>query len=377
MNKLNAITLIEEFFVNALLASPDVPLDVNVLRLADTTEQEGTVVFPKSITVRFTGSNTQTVHQQPLIIQRTMDYELEISCQNHQSNSGHDYATYLLGACARTLLNRVPFNTGLNVIGPLTLERESFSGLTESGHFVYVQTWSLTIEEAMPSLPIDPCVARGKCSEYGWGGGGYPPSGDTILEGEVLVSPNGVYHLKPPEGYDCLEFGGTFLANNGDLATVFDPTVVYLTEAQRLAGVTYITQKMEDTTDVLVTARGSDGINIRSDLFCYTGRTVMGLYMFLNNRGGAPEKVLSLFLPYAKQAVVFRADAKLYVDPRDTEETPSNVAYGKLVFVDPNITLNVGDVTYVRTYLPQSGLAWITGGTYRIISEVFCEDAAE
>lgn len=371
--KLNAITRIEEFIVNSLLASPDIPLDVNVLRLADASDTEGIVVFPRSITVRFTGSNTQTINQTPLLIQRTMDFELEISCQNHQSRSGHDYATYLLGACARTLINQVPLNTGMAIITPLTLERESFEGLTESNHFVYNQTWSLVVEEVLTTMPVDPCVARGFCQEYSWN----PGAGDsTVLPGEVIVAPNGIYHLKPPDGLDCLQFGGTVPADNGDLVAVWDNDVVYLTQAQQEAGFTYIVKTLENTTDVLVTVRGSDGIIIRSDLFCYTGRTILGLYLFQTNQGTNPEKILSLFLPYAQKAVVFRNDGLLYRDPRDPEEEPTQMRYGNLVFVDENITLSVGDSNYVRTYLPQSGLAWITGGSYRIISELYhCEGA--
>lgn len=369
---LNSITRIEEYIVNSLLASPDVPLDVNVVRLADAPEKEGVIVFAKSISVRFTGSNTETINQQPLVIQRTLDFELEISCQSQQSQSGHDYATYLLGACARTLLNRVPANSGYQVITPLTLERESFSGLTDSGHFVYNQTWSVVIEEVMPTLPIDPCVARGVCAEYIWPQGvGNSP----VSEGEVVALGNKIYQLKPPEGLDCLEYGGTVPdADSGDLVATWDNTVVYLTAFQREDNLTFIVKELEDTTDILVTVRGSNGVPIRSDVFCYTGRTLLSLYMFLTNQGKLPEKVLSLTMPYAQQAVIVNNTAVIYKDPMDPEEIPLQARYGNLVFVDPSVTLSVGDSQYVRSFLPQTGLAWLSGDSYRILSEYFfCE----
>lgn len=371
-SKLNSVTIVEEFLVNSLLSSPDIPLDVNILRLADASETEGVVIFPRSITVRFTGSSTSTTSQQPLIVRRTVNFELEISCQSQQSRSGHDYATYLLGACARTLFNKVPVNTGFSVVAPLTLDSESFSGLTDSGHFVYRQNWSLEIEETFTSQPIDPCVARGYCRDYSWEDG---IADDTINEGEVVVSPNSIYHLKPPEGLDCLESGGTIPAENGDLVAVWDNSIVYLTAAQRSAGYTFIIKKLENTADILVTIRGSDGNIIRSDLFCFTGRTILGLYVFQTNRGKIPEKIVSIFLPYAQAAVIIRNDGLMFKDPTDPNDVPLSMKYGNLVFVDENITLSVGDAEYVRSYLPQAGLTWLPGGSFRVVSELYyCDE---
>jgi hypothetical protein len=371
INALSAITAIEEFCINVLLSSPDIPLDVNILRLADASETEGTVMFPRSITVRFTGSSTNATNKQPLIVRRTLNFELEISCQSHQNRSGHDYAIYLMGACAKALFNKVPINTGLAIVSPFTLESESFGGLTESSHFIYKQTWSLEVEETFPSQSTDPCVARGLCAEYSWDEG----AGDsTVGEGEVIGTPNKIYHLKPPEPLDCVQFGGTVLNSNGDLVTVWDNDLVYLTKEQRDAGFTFIIKELEDTTDILVTVRGTDGIIIRSDIFCFTGRTILGLYLFQTNRGKSPEKIVSIFLPYAQAAVIFRNDGLLFKDPTDPNELPLTMKYGNLIYVDPNITLSVGDAEYVRSYEPRGGLSWVTQGSFRSISEVFLCD---
>ena len=371
--KLNSIRLIEDYIVRALLSSPDIPLDVNILRLADTDDKEGTVIFPKCITARFTGSNTQTVSTQPLTLSRTMDFELEISCQNQQSVSGHDYATYLLGACALSLLNKVPSNTGICVANPFTLEREAFSGLTESGHFVYTQTWSIVTEDVFPSISADPAIAKGSCEGNTWA---KSVSSRGLALGEVL-SGNSIYHLKPVDNtLDCKEFGGVTISENNDLVTVEDESVIYLTEAQITAGFQYIVKEIEGSPDILVTIRDNDGQIIRSDLFCATTLTLLELHVFGENNGSTPEKITTVSLPACKQAVITSNLASLFKDPTDTEEVPLQLRYGNLLFVDGEITLSVGEDTFTRAFLPDKGLYWIPEviGYYRIISEGSCDE---
>ncbi len=364
--RLNSITKIEEFMVNSLLGSKDIPLEVSVLRLADAPDSEGIVIFPKSITVRFTGSVTEVVNRTPLVLERTLDFSLEISCQNQQRSSGHDYATYLLGACSSALLNRVPVNTGFEVVVPFTLERESFQGLTESSHFVYEQTWSIVIKEVLPNFNPDPCIARGDCSRL------FPPNTNTtVLEGEVLLG-NRVYHLKPSVGLDCRAFGGVTPDVNGNLVTIEDNSVVYLSSQQWEEGVTFLVKPLPETEDILVTARSSSGIIIRSDVYCWTGRTVLGIFAFLTNRGEMPEKVLSLAIPYAERVVIVDSSAVAFRDPSDNIEKPLEMKYGNLVLVNDNVTLNVGDKEYTKAYIPQfNGFGWLTRGTFKFLYDLW------
>jgi hypothetical protein len=364
------IAKIERFMVNSLLASPEIPLDVNVLRLADVQDKEGVVVFPRSITVRFTGSTTTVLQRVPLVLERSMDFLLEISCQNHQTRSGHDYATYLLGACSRALMNRVPLGTDFSIETPFTLERESFQGLTDSSHFVYEQSWSLVVKEVLPNVSQDPCVARGDCSKL------FPEdTTTTVLEGEALLG-NRVYHLKPSDGLDCAQYGGVKPDAEGNLVTIEDEEVVYLTSAQRDAGFTYIIKPIEDSTDVLVTVRGVDGVIIRSDLYCWTGRTVLGIFAYLTNQGQSPEKIFSLSMPYAQRVVIVDDSALAYRDPSSEEEVPVQLRYGNLVMVDTNVTLNVGEETYTKVYIPQfDGTGWLSNGTFKFLFEMWeCDD---
>lgn len=366
--RLNSIALIENFIVRTLLSNKDIPVDVNILRLADTDDREGAIIFPKYVTVRFTGSNTQTLSTQPLILARSMDFELEIGCQNQQGSHGHDYATYLLGACALALLNKVPFETGITIATPFTLERETFAGISDSGHFIYNQSWSIVTEDVFPSLSSDPTIAKGFCDDVWKKGIGER----SVLLGEV-VSGNGIYQLKPTEPLDCEKYGGVIPSESGDLVTVEDNNEVYLTNAQIAAGFQYVVKELDDSDDILVTVRASSGELIRSDLFCATGKTFLGLYVFGSNRGLPPEKITTVTLPASKQAVVINNLASLFKDPSDTEEIPLPLKYGNLIFVDEEITLNVGEKSFVRAYSPSAGLYWLPDepNFYRVISEQF------
>ena len=55
--KLDTITKIEQFLENILLSTEDIPLGVNVVRLAATQDEEGIARMAKSIVVRYTDSS--------------------------------------------------------------------------------------------------------------------------------------------------------------------------------------------------------------------------------------------------------------------------------------------------------------------------------
>ena len=55
--RLDSITRIERYMVDALVTSPLVPLGVNVIRLADENDAEGIVNMVQSIAVRYVSSH--------------------------------------------------------------------------------------------------------------------------------------------------------------------------------------------------------------------------------------------------------------------------------------------------------------------------------
>ena len=149
--RLDTITRIERFIQDALLSSPQIPLGVNVVRLAADYDTEGIAAMARSIVVRYVGSDASTIREVPLVLRRTLTFELTHAAQSYLTQSGHDYAIQMCAGAQLTLNNSVPINTGGQVVVPLYLVSERFEGLTDSTHYVYVQTWQCTVEEIFPA----------------------------------------------------------------------------------------------------------------------------------------------------------------------------------------------------------------------------------
>ena len=163
--ELNTISRIEQFIVDALVASPLIPISVNVLRLADAIENEGVVQQSNNIVVRYTGSSNTVKNRIPMVYERNMSFELNFSCQNYLTSSGHDFATQLLAGAFLTINGSVPSGASIQVIEPFTCPNELFTGLSEESQYTYTQTYVLTAEDTLPYVALDPCVQRGDCSK--------------------------------------------------------------------------------------------------------------------------------------------------------------------------------------------------------------------
>tara|TARA_R110002012_G_scaffold278548_1_gene466223 strand:+ start:1002 stop:1223 length:222 start_codon:yes stop_codon:yes gene_type:complete len=72
--RLDTITKIETFMTDALLSSPQIPLGVNIVRVAATEDEEGITALARSIMVRYTGSNLAMQQTQPMSIYRRMQF---------------------------------------------------------------------------------------------------------------------------------------------------------------------------------------------------------------------------------------------------------------------------------------------------------------
>ena len=53
---------------DALIASPLIPIGVNVLRLADVIDKEGVVSQTNNVVVRYTGATNQVKNRIPIIV---------------------------------------------------------------------------------------------------------------------------------------------------------------------------------------------------------------------------------------------------------------------------------------------------------------------
>jgi len=161
--ELNTVSRIEQFIVDALVASPLIPISVNVLRLADAIDNEGIVQQTNNIVVRYTGSSDTVKNRIPMVFERNMSFELNFSCQRYLTSSGHDFATQLLAGAFNTINGSVPSGAGVAVIEPFTCQNELFTGLSPESQYLYTQTYNMVIEETLPYVALDPCVQRGDC----------------------------------------------------------------------------------------------------------------------------------------------------------------------------------------------------------------------
>ena len=203
--ELSSIARIEQFICDALIASPLIPISVNVLRLADAIENEGVVQQTNNIVVRYTGSSNNVKNRIPMVFERQMQFELNFACQNYLTSSGHDFATQLLAGAFNTINGSVPSGAYVQVIEPFTCSNEQFTGISEESQYTYTQTYVVTIEESMPYIALDPCVQRGDCRQL------FPgqnvetklPLGGVLdnASGEIYV-PCYTGDLLPTENYD-------------------------------------------------------------------------------------------------------------------------------------------------------------------------------
>jgi len=222
--RLDSVTRIERFMVDSLLSSPLVPLGVNVVRLADETDPEGILNMTRSISVRYVSSNISVTQRSPMVLERTMTFEVTIAAQSYLANSGHDAAIQMLGAAYESLGNKVPMNSGLEILEPFHLTNERFNGLSDSSHYIYIQDWQIIAQDAYRSLPIDPCVMRGNCSQL-WS----PSLTEPLKPGDVLWG--GIAYepvLPPPPGVDYEPQYAGVDARDGNLYYKWNEEEVFL-----------------------------------------------------------------------------------------------------------------------------------------------------
>ena len=78
----DTIPKIENFITDVLLSSKYIPLGVNVIRLAAVQDEEGVTSMTRSIAVRYVNSTINVEQKTPIVITRTMTFEVIISAQS-------------------------------------------------------------------------------------------------------------------------------------------------------------------------------------------------------------------------------------------------------------------------------------------------------
>lgn len=382
--ELQTITRIEQFICDALISSPLIPLGVNVLRLADVLDKEGVVQQTNNIVVRYTGASNTVKNRVPMVFERTMRFELNFSCQDYLTSSGHDFATQLITAAFITLNGSVPGGAYVEAIEPFVCVSEDFTGLTDNSQYTYTQVWQLIIEETLPYLALDVCVARGNCRQI------FPALGvETKLPlGGILEETTGDIYVpaydcggEPVEDYDAC-YGVKWsneLTQSGDWVFICDPDCVFIEDP--LGQPIYLLSNNNYTEDgrLVVTIFDAETDEpIREVFYCNTGRKLARYAVELwndtvNKTGAISSKAVKdaswyQSMNYGEFAVVTGGYQFLFVDPLNPDSPQ--------LYLDGGILIGVQTQTFIQTpkgrfyYVGQSpaGKGWLLEGTFELAS---------
>ena len=394
--RLDTITRIERFLQDSLLSSPQIPLGVNIVRLAADYDTEGIAAMARSIVVRYVGSDASTIREVPLVLRRTLTFELTHSAQSYLSQSGHDFAVQMCAGAQLTLKNSTPVNTGAQIVIPLYLSSERFEGLTDSTHYVYVQTWQCQVEEIFPTPPIDPCVWRGNCSYL------FPSCAiSEVLPGDVLYT-NVLYApvLPPPAGvdYDPSLCGVKVVGN--DLVYTKNTSEVFLSDWTKY---TLVTTDTFDTSGELLKVNIYDEngdyvkwyfasncdcrkvIQIAGDM-PNSANWLGGLWRSPIDQvgnvitSGGPETFGAVMQAKNGYGYVSVPATLVFEDPSNPDAATSQVQYGIVHPTLDGVIQEFNGVKYYRIGRTKIGLAWIRTIDFAIINydpRLNCDDQDE
>ena len=383
--RLDGIQRIETFLADALLSSPQIPLGVNVVRLAADIDTEGIARMARSIVIRYTGSTAAEIRNVPLVVRRTLRFEITHSAQSYLSQSGHDYALQMCAGAQNALSSVVPTNSGAQIVLPFFMVNEQFDGLTDSSHYVYTQAWECQVEEIFPAPTIDPCVMRGNCSYL------FPSATvSEILPGDVLAG-NVLYApvLPPPSGLDydpeyCgVEVDGDNLIFKADSSQVFleDWTKYKFvsTETFDESGLMLIVNVYDEDGEFFMKylASNCDGrkvIQIAGQMPASNGNWISGLsasapYNVGNPlRSGSPEILPPVLAVKNGFGFVYTNRTYVFSDPKSEESPRAVVKYGTVYRTLSGVTLTHEGVTYLKIGGTPIGLAWIREIDFHLIN---------
>jgi hypothetical protein len=382
--ELQTVSRIEQFMVDALIASPLVPIGVNVLRLADVIDREGVVSQTNNIVVRYTGASNSVKNRVPMVFERSMRFELNFSAQNYLTSSGHDFATQLLAAAFITLNGSVPGGAYVEVLEPFVCVSEDFTGLTDQSQYTYTQVYQLIIEEALPYIALDPCVARGSCRQI------FPALGveSKMPLGGILDNATGEIYVpaydcggEPSEDYDaCLGIRwSNELTQSGDWVFICDPDCVFIEDP--LGQPIYLLSNDSYTEDgrlVVTVFDANTKQPIREVFYCNTGkklaRYAIDLWTDTIAKSGPVSANASLDASWYQSmnvgdfATVLGGYQFLYVDPLNPDAPRLYLDGGALIGVQPETFIQTPKGRFYFVGQSPQGKGWMMEGTFELAS---------
>jgi hypothetical protein len=367
-----------------LIASPLIPLGVNVLRLADVIDKEGVVSQTNNIVVRYTGANNTVKNRVPMVFERSMRFELNFSAQNYLTSSGHDFATQLLTGAFITLNGSVPSGAYVQVLEPFVCVSEDFTGLSEQSQYTYTQVYQLIIEEALPYVALDPCVQRGDCRQI------FPALGveAKLPLGGILDDTTGDIYVpsysgggEPAEDYDAC-YGirwSNELTQSGNWVFICDPDTVFLEDP--LGQPIYLLSTNTYTADGrLVVAVFDANTNevIKEVFYCNNGKKLARYAVELWNDTVAKSGPISSkavldatwyqSMNYGEFAVVTGGYQFLFVDPLNPEAPQLYVDGGSLIGVQTQTFIQTAKGRFYYVGQSPQGKGWMLEDTFELAS---------
>lgn len=370
--------------VDALIASPLVPLSVNVIRLADVIGKEGVVQQTNNIVVRYTGASNTVKNRIPLVFERTLRFECNFSCQDYLTSSGHDFATQLITAAFITINGSVPGGAYVEVIEPFVCVSEDFTGLTDQSQYTYTQVWQLIIEEALPYIALDPCVQRGNCRQL------FPALGveAKLPLGGILDNATGDIYVpaydcdgQPPEDYDACKGirWSNELTQSGDWVFICDPDCVFMEDP--LGQPIYMLSNNNYTEDGRLVVTVFDTATkqpIREVFYCNTGKKLARYAVELwtdtvaksgpISAGAGLDSTWNQSLNYGEFAVVLGGFQFLYVDPLNPDAPKLYLDGGALIGVQMQTFIQTPKGRFYFVGQSPQGKGWLLEGTFELAS---------
>lgn len=356
--ELNTISGIERFIEDALLSSPYIPLGVNIIRLAATSNEEGIAQMTNSMVIRYVNSSISIQNRQPLAIERKMTFQIIHSSQSYLTESGHDFALQMCAGAYLTLNNTIPQRSGTKVIVPFSMSNESFDGLTDSSHYVYIQNWEITVQEINRTTSLDPCVLYGNCREL-WAS----YIGGELLPGDVIHNENQLWSpvLPPPVGdeYDPQYCGVE--VKDYDLVYKHDPSVTFLQNWQEYKLVS--TNTMDETgTFLIVNVYDQDDEFV--DLYYYSNcddrRFVSITSDLWKDQKSKPHLKGKNGLAWAN----VWPQTNVHLDPTDPDGEKIPVKYGYVMRIETGVHLDVDGEKFFKVNSHLFTVGWVKEGEF-------------
>ena len=381
----NSISKIEQFICDSLIASPLIPLGVNVMRLADAAENEGVVNQTNSIVVRYVNSSSLVKNRVPFIYEETLFFELNFMCQSYLTSSGHDFATQLLMASKMTISGTAPSGAYVQVLEPFHCTSSQFTGILEaSSQYTYTQTFAVIIEEVLPYIALDPCVQRGDCRQIF---PGRNVSTQMPLAG-VLDEASGSIYLPSWSGEDPSvdQFTNTSgvrwsneITQSGDWVFVCSPEDVFIEDP--LNQPIYLLSNNSYTEDGRLVVTVWDATTrepLREVFYSNSGKKLARYAVELwidtlsrgDKRGTSRNAVLDSTwtsgLVIGEFAIVRGAKQVFYSDPIDTTSKQQIIAGGTLIGVKKEVFIQTPQGRYYYVAQSPQGKGWLLDGTFEL-----------